>query len=82
MSARNTRWTSGWLLVLLAACCSWVMAAEPSPKQQEADKVLAGVRAALVKGPATVERMEPIPIPPSTSTPTCWGVRVISPSTW
>ena len=55
MSARNTRWTSGWLLVLLAACCSWVMAAEPSPKQQEADKVLAGVRAALVKGPATVE---------------------------
>jgi uncharacterized membrane-anchored protein len=57
MSARTTRWMSGWVLVLLAVCCSWVMADEPaaSPKQQEADNVLAGVRDALVKGPTTVE---------------------------
>ena len=50
MSANRARWMSGWLLVLLAACCSWVVAAEPGaqPNQQEADKVLADIRAAIV----------------------------------
>jgi uncharacterized membrane-anchored protein len=46
----------GLLLVLLAACCSWVAAAEPAagPSQQEADSVRASIRKAMVKGPATV----------------------------
>ena len=57
MSARATRLMSGWVLVLLVVCCPWAMAAEPaaSPSQQEADKVLASIRAAIVKGPANVE---------------------------
>jgi uncharacterized membrane-anchored protein len=57
MSAKLARRMSGLLLVLVAACCSWVAAAEPGapPNQQEADKVLAGIRNAMVKGPATVQ---------------------------
>jgi uncharacterized membrane-anchored protein len=47
------------LLLLVSACGSWVAAAEPaaapSPRQQEADKVLADIRSAMVRGPATVE---------------------------
>ena len=57
MSAKLARWMPGLLLVLMAACCSWVAAAEPGapPNQQEADKVVTGIRNAMVKGPATVE---------------------------
>ena len=57
MSAKTGRRMSGLLLALLAACCSWVAAAEPGtpPSQQQADKVVAGIRNAMVKGPATVE---------------------------
>ena len=57
MSADRARWMSGCLLVLLAACGSWVAAAAAPapPNQQEADKVLADIRAAIVKGPATVD---------------------------
>lgn len=57
MSAKLARRMPGLLLVLMAACCSWVAAAEPGapPNQQEADKVLAGIRNAMVKGPATVQ---------------------------
>lgn len=57
MSAKLAGRIPGWLLGLLAACCSCVVAAaEPAapPNQQEADKVLAGVRSAVVKGPASV----------------------------
>jgi uncharacterized membrane-anchored protein len=57
MSAKLARRMPGLLLVLMTACCSWVAAAEPGApsNQQEADKVLAGIRNAMVKGPATVQ---------------------------
>jgi uncharacterized membrane-anchored protein len=57
MSAILARRMPGLLLVLMTACCSWVAAAEPGApaNQQEADKVLAGIRNAMIKGPATVQ---------------------------
>jgi uncharacterized membrane-anchored protein len=54
MSAKTARRVSSLLLMLLAACHSWVAAAAP-PDQQETDKIVADVRNAMVKGPATVE---------------------------
>jgi uncharacterized membrane-anchored protein len=56
MSVKSASRMSSLLLVLLAACGSWAAADEPSasPKQQEADKVLADVRSAMVKGPTSV----------------------------
>ena len=57
MSVKTTRRVSGLPLVFLVACCSWVAAAEPAaaPSQQEAEQVMAGVRSAIVKGPASVD---------------------------
>lgn len=57
MSVNTARRMPGLLLVLLAACHSWVAVAQApaSANQQEADRVLADVRSAIVKGPATVD---------------------------